>query len=89
MAGYKADEYPSRGERQHLSKILTTRERRAWFNKLVAGQEAIESAEEALTKLMAEAYAAGVSQTQVAGAVGLHATSVRDRILKYLDSLKK
>lgn len=89
MTSYKSEQYQERGERQALSKSLTTRERRAWFNKLTAAQEAIEQAEEALTKLMADAYVAGVSQAQIAGAVGLHSTSTRDRILRYLDDRKK
>lgn len=72
-----------RGERQRLSATLTVRERRAWFNKLQAAQEAVERAEEAVTKLMFEAYEAGMSQGQVGGAVGLHPTSARDRIIAY------
>lgn len=72
-----------RSERQRLSKTLSTRERRAWFNKLQAAQEAVERAEEAALKTMIEAYDAGMSQGQVAGALGLHSTSVRDRILAY------
>lgn len=78
-AGQQAD----RGERQRMSAMLGTRERRSWFNKLQAAQEAVERAEETVIKTMVEAYDAGMSQSQISGAVGLHSTSARDRMIAY------
>lgn len=75
--------HTDRSARQLLSNSLSNRERRAWFNKLQAAQEAAEAAAENVTKVMVAAYEAGMSQGQVAGAVGIHTTSARDRIIAH------
>lgn len=73
-----------RGERQRLSARLAPRERRRWFAKLLAAQEAIETAQEDMTKLMIKAYNEGLSFDNIAGAVGSHSTTIRDHLLRYV-----
>jgi len=62
------------------SSPLTAREKRAWSRKLLDAQEAVESAQEARSKVMAEAFAAGISYAVIENATGLGPLTVRNGI---------
>lgn len=59
---------------------LSIRARREWAKKLGAAQEAVEAAEEARNRLMAEAYTSGVSYAGIETATGIGPQTVRNCI---------
>lgn len=59
---------------------ISTRERRAWAKKLLDAQEAVEAAEEARNKLMADSYEAGMSFASIESSTGLGPHTVRNFI---------
>lgn len=69
------------GERIRMANALTPRQRRMWMNRLAAAAEAIEAAEEAQIKVIAEAYADGMSYANIGGVLGKHSSTIQD-ILK-------
>lgn len=73
-----------KSERQRLSAALTPRQRRSWFAKLLEEQEAVEAREDSLSQTILDAYNAGMSYEQIAGAIGSHSTTIRDRLLKWV-----
>lgn len=67
-------------ERRKQAAALATRERRAWAKKIMEAQEAVEAAEDARAKAMADAYAAGVSLASIENSTGLGPQTVRNII---------
>ncbi len=74
----------SHGARMRATYALTPRQRRYWFARLIEAQEAVEKAEEELTKLMGVAYTKGMSYDGISGAVGSHASTVRARVMNWV-----
>lgn len=70
------------GERMKKAYRLTSRERRAWLTKLLDAVEVKEKAEEALLATMVAANDDGISYESIAGPLGIHASSVRERIIR-------
>lgn len=67
-------------ERRKLAAALSTRERRAWAKKIMEAQEAVEMAEDARAKVMADAYAMGVAVAAIENSTGLGPQTVRNII---------
>ncbi len=61
----------NRGLRMQLTNSLTARDKRAMTRDLVSAQEAIESAEEARDKKVAEYYSRGLPLAGLMAATGL------------------
>jgi len=59
---------------------ISTRERRAWAKRLLDAQEAVEAAEEARNKVMADSYEAGMSYASIESSTGLGPHTVRNYI---------
>jgi len=69
----------------HATRILRTqalapREKRAWVAKIMAKAEEIETAQDELSDTFVDAYDAGMSYGQLGAALGLHSTTMKDRI---------
>jgi hypothetical protein len=73
----------SQGERLKASYNLSSRERRSWSTKVLAAQEAVDKAEEALDKVLSEAWEAGVSYASLGGLLGVHSGTAQKRIEDY------
>jgi DNA-directed RNA polymerase specialized sigma24 family protein len=85
MTSPKGSISEDRSARMKAVYALTPRQRRYWFAKLLEAQEAVEKAEDDLTKLMGQAYQRGVSYDGIAGATGTHASTVRTRIMSWVE----
>jgi len=73
----------TQSERLKRSYSLTSRERRSWVTRLMNKQTEVETAQEALQKLMTEANEAGVSYDTIGGALGIHGSSVKGIMDRY------
>jgi len=60
------------------NSTLTVRQRRAWLNSLMDSVAKIETAYEELDTVMGKAHDAGMSWAAIAGALGMHPTSVKE-----------
>lgn len=68
------------GKRLKLALNLPARERRMWTTRLMAKQEAVEAAEADLNRMIFQAWTAGMSYASIGAALGLHSTSIKDRV---------
>jgi hypothetical protein len=73
----------SHGDRLRASGKLSIRQRRSMTQRIVAAQEAVEKAEDVRDALMAELYDQGLSYGTIGVALGLHSTTIRERISAY------
>lgn len=85
MVSRKGSLITDRSERQKLSASLTSRQRRQWFARLLASQEAIEKQITDQDDLLTQAYNAGMSFDAISGALGAHSTTIRDRVLRHAE----
>lgn len=69
-----------RGERVKKVNAMAPRERRRWMNQIIQAQEEVDKAIETLHRTMLKGYDAGLPLSAIGGALGLHSTSVQERI---------
>jgi DNA-directed RNA polymerase specialized sigma24 family protein len=62
------------------TQALAPREKRAWVTKIMAKAEEVESAQDELSDMFVDAYDAGMSYGQLGASLGLHSTTMKDRI---------
>lgn len=73
----------SHGERLRKSFALSSRERRSWTRRVLDAGEAIDKAEDALTKVLYEAWEAGMSYATLGALISVHGTTIKERLDAY------